>query len=994
MGNKKYFSTALKCLFVSLMLLLVSVYAVSSASAQELIGDGLVCFIDFSRPNQRSTVCQPGTNFTLRYSILKSRLLEGTQVFPVSWINMCENDTQMLRYRITASNSELLTQGFRFEPLSSGRPAVFPSGTTTSNLLRFTVTAPPEIEIEARVHRITLTVDRAGTTPPVSTFHFELEVIDDMPVTGDLTLLAIQRGVEHLGPTQAFADNLIFSFDEGGYRNASGEVLTERHIAPLFVEPSFRRSGITVDGNTRLLLVAQLNMDSMPEGLNVENLSATFSVNSINASANNMRLESLSRRQRANRDITIRMEPVEENIFQATAVLIAPEYMTEFNNWGTWFATTVSVTGLEGVEVPSLRTTFGLYQPPVVLIHGLWSNNRTWGYERAGASGGILQQLMSRGYVVQLYEYPGTDGPLVHMARGQRSLYDMTVNALREQIRRFNTASSQVDLVVHSMGGLMARRFMYDNNYYLSREHNAFNYQSGSIRRLVTIGTPHNGSPLADFLVRRPQFFPPSVLPFNIVNDTRHQMGYDHITWLIHEPRGPKLVFATEGDANLPAWQRKINLAVEDLATHGSNNFIRNLNRVAPLPPVPMHTIAGDADGHFVATIGRGLASGLFTGLVHTYFSIPINVVHDIAFGGPSDAIVSVASAHFNNTNARARSTFGPHRHFDHVKQTRDIEIAAKIVEVLTSGLDVFSTPSTRNSPGRHSVFSDLTPQTFSMGGAGPRNTTRTLSTEHEIQLTSSHATATTGDTVTFTLTLPASFATDNILLAEIRIVDPFENSSEYEMTRVSDFVYEFSYTISGRTSGNLVVRAEVYTKDDNGYPEGFFRAIIVDLPIIPRMNTLWGMIVAPAHHSQIIMTAGTERQINVIGAFDDGFDRFINEGFMGTTYEITGNQGIATVSEDGRIRAIKPGEGTLIVRNGDISATASIEIFQSAAYWFVESIPDPEVDLDTGGNDTDGNSGDDSEGRRRNRRRYGCNTIAGGALMFLVLFPLLKKKK
>jgi len=120
------------------------------------------------------------------------------------------------------------------------------------------------------------------------------------------------------------------------------------------------------------------------------------------------------------------------------------------------------------------------------------------------------------------------------------------------------------------------------------------------------------------------------------------------------------------------------------------------------------------------------------------------------------------------------------------------------------------------------------------------------------------------------------------------------------------------------------------------------FRSNEIDLKVIPRMDELREMIIAPAHRSQIIITAGTERQINVMGLFDDGFDRVINEGFMGTTYEIIGAPGIATISEDGRLSAIKPGEGTLIVRNGDISATASIRVRQSVAYWFSEPTLEP----------------------------------------------------
>ena len=264
-----------------------------------------------------------------------------------------------------------------------------------------------------------------------------------------------------------------------------------------------------------------------------------------------------------------------------------------------------------------------------------------------------------------------------------------------------------------------------------------------------------------------------------------------------------------------------------------------------------------------------------------------------------------------------------------------------------------------------------------------------------EMKLTSSHTTATTGDTITFTLTLPYP-VTGTIVSAGIRVADWYNLPSEYELTRVSDLVYEFSYTVRGRTAGRMRARADVFTEDVENDHFDWLISNTIDFNVIPRMDTLWGMEISDR---VIVITAGSERQINVLGAFEDGFDRLITEGFMGTTYEITGDPGIATISEDGRLIALKPGEGTLIARNGDISATAEIFISQSPSYWFfIEPTPDPdpepELGPNTGDNGTNGNNDDGSEGRRRNRRWYGCNTIAGGAFMLLVLFPFLKKKK
>lgn len=63
-----------------------------------------------------------------------------------------------------------------------------------------------------------------------------------------------------------------------------------------------------------------------------------------------------------------------------------------------------------------------------------------------------------------------------------------------KKLKQQNIVASQVDVVGHSMGGLVARSL---DNYYETRSTN--NYKKGYIHRLITIGTPHNGSPIADY---------------------------------------------------------------------------------------------------------------------------------------------------------------------------------------------------------------------------------------------------------------------------------------------------------------------------------------------------------------------------------------------------------------------------------------------------------------------------------------------------------------
>ena len=70
-----------------------------------------------------------------------------------------------------------------------------------------------------------------------------------------------------------------------------------------------------------------------------------------------------------------------------------------------------------------------------------------------------------------------------------------TINYTLNVYHYFSIAASQVDIVAHSMGGLMARGFVQQPDY-MKQD----NFMKGSIHRLITIGTPHLGGPLSKFL--------------------------------------------------------------------------------------------------------------------------------------------------------------------------------------------------------------------------------------------------------------------------------------------------------------------------------------------------------------------------------------------------------------------------------------------------------------------------------------------------------------
>ena len=78
---------------------------------------------------------------------------------------------------------------------------------------------------------------------------------------------------------------------------------------------------------------------------------------------------------------------------------------------------------------------------------------------------------------------------------GIDSIRNKILELLLDYRQNKSIAAAQIDIIAHSMGGLMARGFVQQPDY-----ENKSNYMKGSIHRLVTIGTPHFGAHLSEIL--------------------------------------------------------------------------------------------------------------------------------------------------------------------------------------------------------------------------------------------------------------------------------------------------------------------------------------------------------------------------------------------------------------------------------------------------------------------------------------------------------------
>jgi len=120
---------------------------------------------------------------------------------------------------------------------------------------------------------------------------------------------------------------------------------------------------------------------------------------------------------------------------------------------------------------------------PVVMVHGFISNPETWNAYLG--TNGFLAPLGIPGFVVGDGQVPGklNTGDMLHPA-GRTNTIAQNADILRQYIAgvKQKTGAEMIDLVVHSMGGMISR-------YYIDRL-----MQDRDVAQLIMLGSPMGGS--------------------------------------------------------------------------------------------------------------------------------------------------------------------------------------------------------------------------------------------------------------------------------------------------------------------------------------------------------------------------------------------------------------------------------------------------------------------------------------------------------------------
>jgi pimeloyl-ACP methyl ester carboxylesterase len=169
-------------------------------------------------------------------------------------------------------------------------------------------------------------------------------------------------------------------------------------------------------------------------------------------------------------------------------------YAWKGKGWDAESNRKIKVEAVDGARISQMTKPFMVSPRPVILVHGLWSNALAWNeyknffweahsnkWDSFAVGEEVLIGKMNTG------DHFGNSEPTNTIAENAT-----VVNKQIEHVRELRNAW-HIDLVVHSMGGLISR-------YYIQ------NFMPNSIdekpvvTKLIMLGTPNMGSPCADLM--------------------------------------------------------------------------------------------------------------------------------------------------------------------------------------------------------------------------------------------------------------------------------------------------------------------------------------------------------------------------------------------------------------------------------------------------------------------------------------------------------------
>jgi pimeloyl-ACP methyl ester carboxylesterase len=164
----------------------------------------------------------------------------------------------------------------------------------------------------------------------------------------------------------------------------------------------------------------------------------------------------------------------------------------------------ISISASQGGDKESVRVP--LVIPPLVLVHGLWGGKKSLveaeKYLRANPPWSSAPEFVEPICYSIYLRFDAKKDPLSGnhdpCEVTSRSALQTEIDSLLASLDSDHVVGARVDLLVHSMGGLVARNYASQRRYVSIR-----NRKQGQFHAIVTLNTPEIGSELAPFLIAK-----------------------------------------------------------------------------------------------------------------------------------------------------------------------------------------------------------------------------------------------------------------------------------------------------------------------------------------------------------------------------------------------------------------------------------------------------------------------------------------------------------
>ena len=160
---------------------------------------------------------------------------------------------------------------------------------------------------------------------------------------------------------------------------------------------------------------------------------------------------------------------------------------------------------LTNTQDPSdlITKVFYVRRPPIFVVHGYNSDSKTWGRDflRQLATATVYDPGTPNDSFIRLINY-GVANDLNTYGSFAALVPELDrVLSIEEGTLHNGWAFTRYDVVAHSQGGILTRLLCGQNETDLTRKFKEeANFNRGRFRRVITIGSPHNGSTLAYYV--------------------------------------------------------------------------------------------------------------------------------------------------------------------------------------------------------------------------------------------------------------------------------------------------------------------------------------------------------------------------------------------------------------------------------------------------------------------------------------------------------------